>query len=120
MNEKLFLIEYKGNSISWKPHSEFEKGDSQRGWVKLYGIVRRGFKGVKLTETPIFYKGNNVNKNTGDAINKIQNKNLNQETIEMFWNVLKQDKTMTAIYFTVGKERLMNEQTSHDNKENST
>ena len=102
LQDKLFLVEYKGNNISWKPHSEFEKGVKQKSWVKLSGIVKKGFKGVKLKETPIFYKGNNLEKEN-DSINKISNLNLNKQTIEQFWNVLKQDKYMSALYFTVGK-----------------
>ena len=48
------------------------------------------------------YVGNNVN-NTSGAISRLKNKHLNKETIAMFWNVLKQDKSMSSMYFNVGK-----------------
>ena len=101
LRNKLFLVEYKGNNVSWKPENEFKKGAKQKAWVELSATVKTGFKGVKLKETPIFYKGNNINKEN-DAINKIKDANLNKKTIEQFWNILKEDKYMAAMYFTIG------------------
>ena len=105
-DDKLFLVEHKGNSVSWKPQSEFGKGKKQKGWVKLSSIVKKQFQGVKLKETPIFYKGNSLHKEN-DSIDEIKKLDcLNKTTIEQFWNVLKEDKYMAALYFTIKEAKV--------------
>ena len=100
LKDKLFVIECNGNNISWKPYDESTKRLTQAAYVKLNTIVKHQFGDVGLNEPLMYYIGNNIDLQSAE-IDKIKHCQLNQQLIQTFWNILKTNPHMSAMYFSV-------------------
>ena len=95
VKDKVFIVEYNGYTVVWRPAAHFE---TNKAWRKLSYVLRKVLRKVSgdidWNVLHIFYnkKKNTLGMNTNE---------LNSETIEQFWNKLKDDKREQVMYFEI-------------------
>ena len=93
MRDKTFLVEYNGKTVLWQPASQFTR-NKERAWSKLLYVLKKGFGSIDWDVLRIYY---NKKKNTL----AMSTNELNGESIEQFWNKLKDDKIAAIMYFEI-------------------
>ena len=91
--------------VTWQPAAQFAR-DKSRAWSKVLYVLKKGLRNVDLKGLHIFYnkKKNSLAMNTNE---------LNDASIEQFWNKLKDDKREAVMYFVICENL-----TAMDNDEN--
>ena len=98
---RLFLFEYEGNTLSWKPDFDKDKQKWSMHFAKAKRTIKKQFKSVNLTATPATYASENIID--GDDIKDYNNGILTKDNIEFYWQKLKDSDKSTTMKFTVGK-----------------